>query len=131
MVLDPAFNAAPLAAAAKVVHYYNGVGPDWVGMCMKPIVRQYFRRENESETDFTLDGMAIASVSGQSWTDELWRVVDLGAEVGATDYEKRWSIYEQLRSKKLITMDFPEYLEMQGVAVPDQLREPTPRKAAA
>lgn len=102
--------------------YYEGPGGvDWLGMAMKPIIRQYFRSEGEDWNTRTIGGIPIAAVPSKSWLDTLRASSTLPVGIGDEDYEGRWEAYEELRRQRLVTVTFVEYLRSQGVRVPDQL----------
>lgn len=116
-----------LVTAANSWTMHNGQGPDWLKMCMVPIVRNYFRPENGDWNDYLLDGVPGAGIVGQSWLDTITLHGDFTA-APSDDYSGHWSAYEQLRKAKLVTMDYPEYLASQGVDVPEQLLQPLQEK---
>lgn len=120
-------NLSGLVTAANAWTMHNGQGPDWLKMCMAPIVRNYFRPENGDWNDFLLDGVPGAGIVGQSWLDTITLHGDF-TSAPADDYSGHWSAYEQLRRAKLVTMDYPEYLASQGVQVPEQLLQPLQEK---
>lgn len=124
-VITPNDDLSGLITAANTWTYHAGLGPDWLAMAMKPIIRNYFRREGEDDTTSYAkwSALPIAGVVGKSWVDALYNVSDLPADVEDDDYAGRWEAYQQLRRSKLISVTFPEYLRAQGVSVPDQLKE--------
>lgn len=106
--------------------YYTAPGGvDWLGMCMKPIIRMYFREEGDDwdTANGVISGIPIASVPNKHWMDTLKATADLAsaASLADEDYEGRWDAYEELRRQKLVNVTFVEYLRSQGVRVPDQL----------
>lgn len=138
LVVTPDASLAGLDTTAKGWTYHGSAGlPDWLAMAMKPIVRTYFRTENGEWNDFLIaptvgDPPAIpgAGLIGRSWLDTLSREADLPPITGggSDDYSDRWEHYQNLRKQKLITMDFPEFLQSQGIIVPEQLQQPLPEK---
>lgn len=131
MAVTPGYDLDGLpsdARSQKAWTYHNGTQPDWLYMCMKPIIRHYFRSEGGEWNDHLIDGVPAAGVIGRSWMDACFDYGDLTPPASPDTYDGRWEIYEQLRKQKLVTMDFPEYLASQGVAVPDQLMQPLAEK---
>ena len=124
LAVTPADNLAGLITAASAYTMHNGQGPDWLAMCMKPIVYNYFRGESGTWNEYLLDGVPAAGVVGQSWLDTITLNSDLPSPAATDDYSGHWTHYEALRKAKLVTMDYPEYLASQGVAVPEQLLQP-------
>ena len=130
-IITEAHDLAGLVTAANTRHYESANGPSWLSMCMKPIIRQYFRREGE-EWDATEamistypSGSApIAGLVGKTWVDTILPASELPTPSGGTDYEDRWELYQGLRKQGLVQMSYPEYLRLQGIAVPEQLQEP-------
>lgn len=123
-------NLAGLVKAANTWTMHNGGGPDWLYMCMKPIIQTYFRAENRAWNDAgsTRGGIPMAGIVGTSWLDTLSLQGDFPTPPATDDYAGHWAAYEQLRKAKLVTMDYPEYLASQGVAVPEQLTQPLVEK---
>lgn len=130
LAVTPNDNLSGLLTTANTwtMHANSNVGPNWLLMCMEPIVRTHFRAENGVSGDFTIDGVPGAGLVGRSWLDTIELEANLPEPTATDDYEGRWEHYEALRKQKLITMDYPEYLASQGVAVPQQLVEPLSEK---
>jgi len=128
MIVTPDDALTGLDTTSAAWTYHAGSGPNWVRMAMKPIIETYFRKEGEAWdlADAVINSVPVAGRVGRTWVD----TVDLTSNLPAVpdDYTDRWTVYQTLRKQKLVTMDFPEYLRSQGVAVPDQLREPTAEK---
>lgn len=118
----PALTGLDTTEEAWCYYENTGNGPNWLRMAMKPIVRHYFRREDEDWNTVLLDTCPMAVMPTKSWTDSLTLASALGSPTA--DYSGRWAAYQQLRESRLTTMDFIEYLKSQGVDVPDQLAEP-------
>lgn len=99
----------------------TGNGPNWLRMAMKPIVRHFFRREEEDWNTQLLDTVPIASIPTKSWVDAVRTAASVGTP--SVDYAGRWAAYQLLRESNLTTLDFVDYLASQGVEVPQQLQE--------
>lgn len=134
LVITPGYNLSALPADAKSAKgwtYHAGTYVDWTYLAMKPIIRTYFRGEAGEWNDHLVDGVPAAGLVGRTWLDALHDYSDITPPTSPAtpgDYEGRWEIYEQLRKQKLVSMDFPEYLASQGIAVPDQLTQPLAEK---
>lgn len=129
-VITPAHDLSGLVTDAGTGNYETSNGPSWLSMCMKPIIRHYFRKEGEdwntsgrTMATYGSGSMPIAGLVGKTWVDSVVRTSTLSLTGGGTDYEDRWEIYEQLRKQKLINMTFREYLMREGVITPQQLLE--------
>lgn len=128
MAVTPGDNLAGLITASNTWTMHNGKGPDWLFMCMKPIIYNYFRPQSGAYNDYALDSVPAAGVVGQSWLDAISLETDLPSPSATDDYTGHWTHYEALRKARLVTMDYPEYLASQGVAVPEQLLQPLAEK---
>lgn len=131
-IITPAHDLSGLVTAASTWAYESDDGPSWLSMCMKPIIEKYFRREGEAWNasgttilSYPSGSVPIAGIVGKSWVDTILPASELPTPAGGTDYEDRWELYEGLRKQGLIQMTYPEYLRLQGLAVPEQLAEPT------
>lgn len=133
MAVTPGYDTTQFSSAARASHDWTFFTAgsnlvDWLYLCMQPIVRTYFRSEGGDWNDHTIDGVPAAGVVGRTWLDALHDYSDLTPPASPDTYEGRWELYEQLRKQKLVTMDFPEFLRMQGTVVPEQLIQPEAEK---
>lgn len=129
-IITPAHDLSGLVTAASTWCYESANGPSWLSMAMKPIIKQYFRREDEAWNasgttilSYPSGSVPIAGLVGKSWLDTIMPASELPTPSGGTDYEDRWELYEGLRKQGLVQMTYPEYLRLQGLAVPEQLQE--------
>lgn len=105
--------------------FHSGDGPDWLFMASKPILRTYFRRDDEDWNAVTIDGVPSVAVHGKTWMDALVPTASISGDLETSDdYEARWEAYQDMRKQGLPDLSFPEFLRSQGIAVPDQLDEP-------
>lgn len=125
-IIDPtktmtSINKSPVQASYM---HMNVNYPSWVYECLRVITRAYFRDEGEEfATTSNVGGHPMVAVAGDQWHDSLIRAADVGPETGADDWEKKWSVYQNMRRAKLTTNTFEEWLAKYGVAVPPQIRE--------
>lgn len=108
---------------ARIFHQ-NGNYPSFVMQCLNVVTRAYFRDETDATLGPYTNILPLVKVQGTGWYDSLIKASSLSAETGTDDWEKKWSIYQQVRNAKLTTKTFEEYLAGTGVEVPPQLREP-------
>ena len=123
--------------------YHAGTGLDFVKMCLKPVVREYFRDDTDDWNTYTLDGMPLASINQQSWLDSVFRSADYVVDeqlipvdaapapdvVKASDVEKAMRLWELSRFNNLTTQTYEEFLatygirqQQQDILVPELLR---------
>lgn len=67
MFIDPTTTLSATAAAAH--RYYDGRGYDYVSQCLEAVVREWFRREGESWSGFTIRSNRPAASLG---IDAMW-----------------------------------------------------------
>ena len=130
MLLNNTSLPGGLATAAKATTYHAGGSIDFVEACLKRVTEEYFR--NEGETWNTGGGYLsnlplIATRSpGQDWMDSL--IVD-GALPTINEFQNpegerdaltaQQEAYTRMRAMRMIDMSFNEWLQMQGVSVPE------------
>lgn len=116
--------ALPTKATATVAFYHAAGQVNWLELCYKRIVEEYFRDEGEAWDSAMIDGYAaVSAVKRQSnWADSL--VVDsVGIPNGnelqnphAHDVLSEYNeMYEQMRSMQMIDMSFEEWLGTYGI----------------
>lgn len=121
-----------LATAVAVPQYYhsNTTIVSWVFKCLPPIVRAYFRSEDDStpttglEPQSATSGMPMIAAFGNGWWDSMHTQAEMpltGSE--ADDWEEHWTRYQQMRNAKLTTATWEEFLAARGVSTPERLRE--------
>lgn len=70
MFVDPTVTLSP--TAASVPHYYNGLGFDYVSECLQVVTQEWFRREGEAWSSFTIRAnRPAASIGIDSMVDSL------------------------------------------------------------
>lgn len=117
--------AAP-DTAANEPHYHQGGAPNYVKLCLKRVVEEYFRNEGEdwAAAASNLNGLPLASAvqNGTNWADSL--IVDgamptnndlLNPEGDRDALAANLEAYERMRAMRLIDMSFEEYLGFYGV----------------
>ena len=129
MMLDPSVTMSAVADTVEADVYYHhpgtGTAVNWTKACMQRVVEEYFRDEGEDWNNYSIDGVPLAKLNDRSWTDSLFAASEVptastavGAETFA-DFEHRFQAWELLRSQRLTTLTFEDYLRTFGVNVPD------------
>jgi hypothetical protein len=128
MILDPDAGSAALNDTTASAQYYHAgnANPNWLKLCMEPIVREYFRDEGETWNAQVRGSLPKAQVNNKLWSDSLFgesEIPDAATEVGAENfdvYEARYRTWLMLRQQKMVNMTFEEYLGTYGVDVPKE-----------
>lgn len=134
MMLDPSDVATSLKAGATSTDTYTYQGAvDWVGQCLDPVVKEYFRRPSEVSSGTWDDAAAklgnyfLAQINLDSWMDSL---VDdtvlfdgdpLPDDVDAAtlgEVDRLRVHFEAMRDAQLIDMDYDDWLRTYGVNIP-------------
>lgn len=133
MMLDPTEVVSGLNSAANVATYHSAASPDFVSMCLKPIIREYFRDEGELYDGVggaaTIGGLPLAKAIGPkaNWLDSVELDSVLAAKAdndlqnpnhdasdGLDQYQQA---YDRMRAARMIEMTFDEWLETFGVRI--------------
>lgn len=124
--------ALPTNATASVAFYHAAGQVDWLQLCYKRIVEEFFRDEGEAWNSAMIDSYAaVSAVKRQSnWADSL--TVDTVGIPDPNDLQVPHShdvlteyaeMYEQMRSMQMIDMSFEEWLKTYGITGPE-VQEP-------
>lgn len=132
MMLDPSLSAAGLNSAASVKTYHSAGTPDFMSMCLKRVVEEYFRDEGEaydSGGPGVLGGLPLAKAvpPGSNWLDSVALDTALAAKADndlqnpnhdASDGLDQYQVaYDRMRAARMLDMTFDEWLETFGVTV--------------
>lgn len=125
MFIDPTITLSPTAAAAH--RYYDGRGYDFVTQCLQVVTQEWFRREGESWSAFTIRAnRPAASLGIDQFSDSLidTTVLPDGGALGANqeaDYRAKMLLEyrRMLRTQGSDggTMDYEEILSSYGAYV--------------
>lgn len=81
MFVDPTVTLSPTAAAAH--RYYNGNGYDYISQCLQVVTQEWFRREGENWSSFTIRANRPAATHAMdTWMESL--ISEAGLPAGAT-----------------------------------------------
>lgn len=130
MVIDPSWDAVTAGITSNTANaqrYFGGRNSiDWTQQCLNAVVRDFFRDENETNT-WTGNGLPLASINSQSWTDSMLadnRMVaydvnvdgpDANTTIQASEVQIAMQQYELLKANGLIEMDYEDYLRTYGI----------------
>jgi hypothetical protein len=129
MVLDPGYDLSSLNEAADASYYHYGGTIPWAKLCLKRVVDEYFRNEDEAWDAFTIDGMPIASISRESWLDSVMEDATYKANDGAvpdldsdsntdvSEIERAMMQWQFLRANNMTSLSYEDYLRTYGVRV--------------
>lgn len=137
LMLDPTASLSSLHTAANASTYHYAGSVDYVELCRRRVVQEYFRHEGEAwnvaEGMLGVDPMAKAVPAKSNWLDSAMRDASNPADnnlqnphgdVQLTAYQ---AAYDRMRDMRMIDMSFEEWLETFGVSLPkDQAREHVP-----
>lgn len=109
--------------------YHPGKSINWTKRCLEFIVQRGGFRDDGEPVDPRVDGLPVAAAHrhGQSWLDSLQPDVPLPADQEPlqnphdpdvlAEYQAQ---YDRMRQMRFIDMTFEDYLEQQGVSLPQQ-----------
>ncbi len=124
-------NAAPPAStAAAAAHYYRGDGVNFSTLCLDRVVEEYFRNEDEDIGIATIDGIPLAAIDVNDFTQSL--IADSATNsteeelpgenptlpahmAGFADQFAHW---EAMRDMGLVEATFEDWLATFGVKAP-------------
>lgn len=127
LMLNPATDVSALrqttAADAKLYTALDQV--KWTDMCLRRVVEEYFRDEDEAWNLSLIDGLPGASINQESWLDSVTDVttmpsdvlVDEGGSATVTDetLHNAFLQFEHLRALKLVNMSYEDWLRTFGI----------------
>lgn len=138
MHIDPAADLSGLASAADPLHYHAG-GVNWSALCLKRVVDEYFRDEDEEASAITIGGLPAANINNASVMHSL--TLESAMPAGSTDdqelpgwdpeipddvpagFEQHFRMWEHMKAAKVIDVDFAAYLKSFGVSPAKELRK--------
>lgn len=127
LMLNPAADVSSLrqTTATDTALYTSLDGIKWADMCLRRVVEEYFRDEDEAWNLSTIDGLPGASINQQSWLDSVTDVttmptdtiIDEGGSATITDETLHAAFlqFEHLRALKLVNMSYEDWLKTYGI----------------
>lgn len=135
MVLDPTWNAGNIDDTVDSAPFYhqgevNAV--NFTQLCLKRVTEEFFRDEGVAWNAHIIDGVPLASITGNSWLDSVINdtdyiapdvsVSDIDAhgdsEIYASEIERAMAQWEYLKLNGLTTQSYEEFLQTYGVRLP-------------
>lgn len=131
MMLDPTTDVSTLKAAANSLPYYTfKTGMDFVSMCHKAVVTEFFRDEGEAWDVASVENYPAAQIDQERWWNSLKlesatgddtelpgvdELEELDILPGFTTHYAQWEI---MRDSGLTDLTYEDYLRSYGVEVP-------------
>lgn len=88
MMLNVQEDVSTLKVAAKAAHYHQASSFDWVEMCKRRVVEEYFRDGDDAYPGVEIDSMPVAAINQNSWLDSAYLdddIPDATVETTSTD----------------------------------------------
>lgn len=135
MMIDPDTTTTALKETDDTVsQYYNpGVNNElnFVEKCLKRVTEEYFRNQDETWNNVTINGLPVCSVIGDTWLDSFINddsfqtaiepTIDTsGASVGITTIEAAMRQWQLLQLDNMTDFTFEDYLRTYGVHVANE-----------
>lgn len=122
MHLKGAALTAIKAGANDLDHFTYKGGVDWVKLCLRRVVEEYFRDEGEAWDAFKVGNLPAASISRNGWWDSLMDDTttpptpnDLQDPEDLTVISEYQEMYDRMVAMRLTDMSFADWLRMHGV----------------
>lgn len=145
MVLNPEASTAGIVVAGANAQFYKGANSiDWVNMCLKRVVDEYFRNEGEATGQAgeptKINNIPPAAISQSTWLDSATNgalavdaadedLTGAGSEFGAavkiSEIDNAWRRYTMMSMAGLTDQTYEDFLATYGVRPkPEELHKP-------
>lgn len=124
-LIHPDQTMAALNGAENLKYYHKGAGAiNWSQLCLKRVVEEFFRNEGEAWDAFMDDGMPVASVNQETWTQSIMSTVETSVDdvtintadgLTVTEIDEAYRRWQMLQMNNLVDMDYEDYLRTFGV----------------
>lgn len=115
--------------AASTVYHHAAGNPNWLKLCLKRVVEEYFRDEGEAWDNYTSNGLPIAKVNGTGFwqsaldsgaysTEDFNIDTDASTTIEASEVEDAMRKWQFLKMNQLTDMSYEDYLRSYGISVP-------------
>lgn len=129
MMIKPDLDVSSLFEATSNAFYNFGSTINWTKHCLKRVTEEYFRNEGEAWDAFAIDGMPVASVNTDNFTNSLIDAtlyhqddIDVDADgdgnITTSEIEAAMRQWELLKAMNMTEMDFEDYLATFGIKGP-------------
>lgn len=135
MALDPSWTPDNVTeAAASVPYYHFGQTINWSKLCLERVTEEYFRNEGEAWDSHVLDGLPIASITGNAWHDSIYDATvmpdgtvntgDGDPDLPLSELDRAYAQWEFMRANALTTMSYEDFLRTYGVRPEKEAHRP-------
>ena len=125
-VKNAAMPSSMIRGSASLPYYSFNGSTDWVRHCLKRTVEEYFRNEGEAWDQFVIDGMPVASVNREDYTNSLIAAASLSDDdvdvdidgdgtITASEVEEAMRQWQLLHDMQLTDMTYEDFLRTFGV----------------
>ncbi len=112
-------------SASNAFYSFNG-STDWTRHCLKRVVEEYFRNEGENWDQFVIDGLPVASVNREDFTNSLIAAsslsdddidvdLDNDSNITASEVDEAMRQWQLLHDMQLTDMTYEDFLRTFGV----------------
>jgi hypothetical protein len=124
MMLTPNVAVTSLQEAASVDYYSYANAINWSKLCLKRVVEEYFRHENEAWDTYLFNGMPVASLVGETFLNSFTQAdeyltpdvtIDGTAPLTASEVDLALQQWQVLKMHNLTAMTYEDYLRSYGV----------------
>lgn len=131
MMLDPATDVSSLKAGANSIPNYTfKSGMDFVSMCTRAIIEEYFRDEGEAYNVATIENYYAAQIDQEQWYQSLKLESALADDMelpGVDELEEldilpgfttQYAQWELMRDQGMTDLTYEDFLRSYGVSIP-------------
>lgn len=131
MMLDPTTSVATLKAGANALPNYTFKGGmDYVSMCQRAVMQEFFRDEGETWNSPLIENQPAAQINHESWLQSMKlesamaddmelpgidEIEDLDILAGFSTQYAQW---ELMRDQGMTDLTYEDYLRSYGVSIP-------------
>lgn len=127
MMLDLDKDLSSYNSAADVKYYHAASSINWTKLCLKRIVEEYFRNEDEAWDNFTIDSMPVAKVNSDGIFNSALLDDNYAAAEDVTistagdnafttsEVETAMRTWQFQRANRLTEMDYEDWLATYGI----------------
>lgn len=131
MMLDPTTDVSTLKAGANSIPNYTfKSGMDYVSMCLRAVIEEFFRDEGEAYNVATIENYYAAQIDQEQWYQSL-KLESAGADdmelPGVDELEEldilpgfttQYAQWELMRDQGMTDLTYEDFIRSYGVSVP-------------
>lgn len=129
MFVDEDKDLSSYNEAASTVYNHAAGNPNWLKLCTKRVVEEYFRDEGTAWDAHTSNGLPLAMCNNQGWwqsaldstaygTEDFNIDTDASSTIEASEVEDALRKWQMLKMNQLTDMSYEDYLRTYGISVP-------------